>query len=92
MSGARKLTVFSADERIKEIAEQIIEIQGDKKLLGDAINELLKEAKALGVPQKAMRLAIALMEDDCAKFDRGFITARRAVGIPVQMEFSFEGE
>jgi uncharacterized protein (UPF0335 family) len=92
MSEARKLKVFNADSRLREIAEEIIERQADKKILNDGINDLLKEAEALGVPRKAMRLAIALIDKPCANFDRGFITARRAVGIPVQMEFSFEGE
>jgi len=85
----KALQVFDADERLAEIANEILQIQSHRKELNELITQKLGEAENLGIPKKAFRLAIALIEEDGGKvemFDKGLFRARKAIGIPMQLE------
>lgn len=85
------LEIFSADTRIQEIADAIQANKRAKKEIDDATKELYREAEALGVPKKALNLTMELQESGAQEyFDKGFWLARRALGIPVQLQLDFE--
>lgn len=87
----RVLEIFSADARIQEIADAIQANKLAKKEIDDATKELYREAESLGVPKKALNLAMELQESGAQEyFDKGFWLARRALGIPVQLQLNFE--
>jgi len=82
--------MLSGETRVKEIAEEILGIQADKKRLNEAINDLLEEAENFGIPKKAMRLAIEMWENEKrSQFNRGYFRACEAIGISVQLEMDF---
>lgn len=85
------LEFFETEERLKEIAGEIVAIRMNKKDLTEQINKLFGEAEALGVPKKALRLAIELLDEHRRDaFDKGLTIARRALNIAPQMEFQLE--
>lgn len=78
-------------DRLRQIAATIAELKEERKKLNDGIKDLLAEAEKLGVPKKAMRLVIAMLDEKKrAEFDYGFMMARTALGIPVQAVMEFE--
>lgn len=53
-----------AGDQLKSIAQRIVNLEAEKKTIGDDIKEVYAEAKANGFDTKVLRKAIALAKRD----------------------------
>lgn len=78
--------LLTGSTRLREIAEEILQLKADRKRLNEMINTLLKEAETMDVPKKAFRLALELWEKGTyEEFNLGY--ARICEALQLEMEF-----
>jgi len=91
--GSPVVNLTEAKEAVREAVTTIISLRSDRKEINAAIGEQRARCKNLGVPPAALDLAIRMKEsdpEDRKKHDEGYLIARDALGLRLQLDM-FEG-
>lgn len=84
------INITDAKAVVRHAVPAIINLKKQRKELNAEISALRANVKSIGIPTAALDLAIRMREidpEDRAAHDQGYIIARDALGLKIQLDF-----